>query len=213
MIPFYKQHQEIAAFIEAVDQVLNSNTALIKQDFSAQGNLTAYMRDAFASGDFCDWLYGAGEYRKNGRTIPGVSLILQKLSFSEFKNILEDMLAVKGMYFHDSPYKVALEESRIRFLLDDFIESTINEGQERSHLNRISEIDDTWCFYSLPRNYIHSEDWEKEFLEKEDSLYKPMSDMNADNFMARYFCYLGLDCFLVFYNDRHVYFLLTNGGD
>jgi|GEM_PF-3629517 hypothetical protein len=214
MIPFYKQHREIAAFIEAADQVLNSNTVFIRQDFSGQGDAVAYMKEAFASGAFCDWVWGAGEYTKAGREIPDVGLRLQPLRFPEFKEILEDMLAVEGRYFHDSPYNVKLGESQIRFLVDDFIESTVNEGQESSHLKRLAEINAAWRFYSLPRNYIHSKAWEKEFLEeKQEGAYRPMSDLNADNFLARYFCYLGLDCFLVFHNDEHIYFLLTNGGD
>lgn len=216
MIPFYKQHKEIAAFIEAIDQVLNSNTVFIKQDFSAQSNPATFMKDAFGSGAFCDWVWGAGEYRKNGQQIPHVDLRLQALRFSEFKNILEDMLAVKGNYFHDSPYKVILAENQVRFLVGDFIESTVNDGQERSHLQREKEIDAEWRFYTMPREYIHSEDWEKEFLgQEQQGIYRPMAiaDLNADNFLARYFCYLGLDCFLVFHNGKHIYFLLTNGGD
>jgi hypothetical protein len=216
MIPFYKQHKEIAAFIEAVDQVLNSNSVFIKQDFSAQDNPTGFMKEAFGSGAFCDWVWGAGEYTKGGREIRNVDLRLQALSFSGFKDILEDMLAVKGKYFHDSPYKVKLAENRVRLLLDDFIEATVNDGQESSHLKRMAEIDAEWSFYTMPREYIHSEDWEKEFLWKEQQdIYRPMAmaDLNMDNFLARYFCYLGLDCFLVFHNDQHIYFLLTNGGD
>lgn len=213
MIPFYNQYKEIGAFIESVNQVLNSNTVFIKQDFDPQTDPIAYMREAFASGAFCDWVWGT-EYTWSNRTVPHVDFRLQALGFLEFKDILEDMLAVKGNHFYDSPYKVKLAEAQVRFLLDDFIESTVNEGQERSHFNRIAEIDAGWRFYSLPRNYAHSEEWEREFLEKgQKGVYKPMSDLNADNFMARYFCYLGLDCFLVFHNDQHIYFLLTNGGD
>lgn len=214
MIPFYSQHKEIAAFIEAVDQVLNSNTVFIKQDFYAQGKPVSFIKEAFSSGTFCDWVWGAGEYKRGGREIPNADVRLQALSFSGFKNILEDMLAVKGKFFHDSPYQVKLSENQVRFLLDDFIESTVNEGQESSHLKRMEETDAAWRFYSMPRDYIHSEEWEKEFLAREqEGVYKPMADMNADNFLARYFCYLGLDCFLVFHNDQHIYFLLTNGGD
>lgn len=214
MIPFYKQHKEIVAFIEAVDQVLNSNTVFIKQDFSAHTDPMAYLKEAFSSGAFCDWLWGADEYKRGGREIPSIDFRLQVLKFSGFKSILKDMLAVEGDYFHDSPYKVKLGDSQVRFLLDDFIESTVNEAQEKSHMKRIAEIDTEWHFYSMPRDYINSTNSEKEFLAKEqEGVYKPMSDINADNFLARFFCYLGLDCFLVFHNDKHIYFLLTNGGD
>ncbi len=79
MIPFYKQHKEIAAFIEAVDQVLNSNTVLIKQDFREQSDPVAYMTEVFASGAFCNWLWEAGEYERNGRGIQNVDIGLQAL--------------------------------------------------------------------------------------------------------------------------------------
>ncbi len=211
MIPFYKQHKEINAFIESVDQVLNSATVFIEQDLNGPIDSMAYVDEAFQSGKFYDWMQEAlGETgRKTEPVLLNIEFRLLPVSFGKFKGMLEEMLSVRR-----SPYRVSLGQSQVRFLVDDFIESTVNAGHERSHLQRIEEIDASWRFCCMPRStdgsMLHEID-DPETLEP--GFYKTEGDPNTGNYLSTYFFNMGGDAFLVFHNERKLYFLLANGSD
>lgn len=210
-MPFYSQHTEIKAFIEAVDQVLNSATVFIEQELKTSTDVMAYVDEAFQSGTFYDWMQEAlGEsHRKTEPIRLNIKFRLLPFSFGTFKGMLEEMLSVKR-----SPYGVGLTQNQVRFLVDDFIESTVNADQEKSHLQRMKEIDATWRFYCVPRSHDGSMVHEIDDPEVVQSgLYKAVGNTNTDNYLSRYFFNLGGDAFLIFHNDRKIYFLLCNGSD
>lgn len=208
---FYKNHKQIEAFIESVDQVLNSNTVWIEQALNGPIDSMAYVDEALQSGKFYQWMQEAlGE--KNTSTEPvrlNIQFRLLPVSFGKFKGMLEEMLSVGR-----SPYRVSLEQNQIRFLVDDFIESTVNAEEEKSHLQRTEQIHASWRFYCMPRSYDGPTRHEIDDPETTESgLYKAEGDVNTGNYLSGYFYNLGGDAFLVFHNDRKLYFLLANGSD
>lgn len=211
-MPFYSKHKEIASFIESVDQVLNSNTVFIEQEFEPEGGILAYVDEAFRSGRFYTWMREALGDTDDKATHPlrlNMTFRMLPFSFAQFRYMLEEMLAVER-----SPYRVALSGDQIRFLVDDFLESTVNEGHEKSYHLRSAEIETSWRFYCIPREdgsmHEHEIDYpgaDEEGLRKR-TLY---ADSGSDVF--DYFYNLGGDAFLVFHNEHKVYFLMTNGSD
>lgn len=210
---------DIGLFIESVDQVLNSNTVYIQYNLpSPNFNLVNYIQNLFISGKFYDsFMLALNEAQSvnEQKTITNIELKLLPISFIEFKKILVDMLAVKKVYFHDSPYKVDLGEKTIQFVVDNFIEASLNYENAEPYYNNIKQIEDAWHFYSMPRHYVNEGDDDREFLQNVNGqMYRPMSKINNDNFLGRnYFMYLGLDSFLVFHNKKRIVFLMTNGSD
>jgi hypothetical protein len=210
-MPFYSQHTEIKAFIEAVEQVLNGATVFIEQEFNPSTGVMAYVDEAFQSGKFYDWMQEAlGETtRRTEPELLNIQFRLLPFSFLKFKGMLEEMLSLKR-----SPYSVSLTQNQIRILVDDFIESTVNADQERSHLQRQKEIDRSWRFYCVPRSHdgsmLHEID-DPEVIQS--GLYKAEGNPNTDNYLSTYFFNMGGDAFLIFHNDRKIYFLLSNGSD
>lgn len=210
---------EIESFIESVDQVLNSNTVYIQHDLPSQNfDVANYVKELFLSDTFYNLLNQAlkNKFRSGNeqKIISNIELKLLPISFHEFKKILVDMLAVKKVYFHDSPYKVDLGEKTIQFVVDNFIEAAINYQNAESYSKNTKQIEDSWQFYSMPRDYVNEDIDGLQFLQNiNGQTYRPMSRINSDNFLGNYFCNLGLDCFLVFHNKERVIFLLTNGGD
>lgn len=210
-MPYYSQHKEIAAFIGAVDQVLNSATVLIERELNKQTDIIAYVDEAFRSGKFYSWMMDAlGEdFPKSEPPLLNIQFRLLPFSFGKFKQMLEEMLSVKR-----SPYQIDLAQDHIRLLVDDFIESTVNAGQERSHLQRTEEIETAWRFYCLPRHDPNAWSHEIDYPgTDEGGLCKASGESNTGNYLSDYFYNLYGDAFLVFHNGHKVYFLLTNGSD
>lgn len=212
-MPFYSQHKEIAAFIESVDQVLNSNTVFIEQEFKPGGSILVYVDEAFRSGRFYTWMQEAlGD--PDGKAKYPVTLDIPfrilPLTFAKFKQSLEEMLSVER-----SPYRVALADNQIRFLVDDFIESTVNENHETSHLRRFAEIEASWRFYCIPRHEdLIMNTYEIDYPGTEEVVLRKLAlSAPGRNDPFDYFCNLSGDAFLVFHNERKIYFLMTNGSD
>jgi hypothetical protein len=173
--------------------------------------MIAYVDEVFRSGKFYDWMQEALD--NNGREAEPVLLDIQfrllPVSFLKFKHILETMLALER-----SPYRIALAQNQVRFLVDDFIESTVNADQARSHLQRSDEIETSWRFYGVPRSNGYASSYEIDYAGPDAvGLYKQRGNKNTDNYLANYFYSLVGDAFLVFHNDHKVFFLLTNGSD
>lgn len=201
---------EIRAFTEAVDQVLNSNTVLIRRELPLhrEFDVVAYIAEAFGSGDFHAWFQEALGDSGTERQRLNRSFVLLRFSFAEFRRMLGDMLSEKR-----SPYRVDLPRNQRKFLADDFIEATINAHHERSYLQRAEEIDASWNFYAMPRSIDHIDEHEIDHPESGEMILKTGPDAEPGNYLERYFYGLGGDAFLIFHNDRTLFFLLANGSD
>ena len=196
-------------FIEQTEQVLNSNTIFFSVDLPlGENDAIGFMEQSIKSGKFCDY---AGDtllkLSPEDRSIANLEWRPKEINFNKFKEILVDMLVVRGVHFQDAPYGGNWDEKYATNLVEDFWLSILFENPD-------DESEDQWAFYTMPRDYVNSTKEEIEFLHAPNiSTYRPMSIRNTDNPLGKYFCEFGGDCFLIFHTKMRVYCLLTNGCD
>jgi hypothetical protein len=196
-------------FLSSIDSVLNSNTFLLNIPIEKEHmDLSKFISDFIRSKDFKqlmfqqdivrNWnIFGiynlhskiweefnyTGEFYKED-----FRLSIKKCTYEEFKKRLFYMLTT-----NESFYEKQLSNQEATLILNNFLQEIFNIVDINDNING-------WKFYSIKPDFLNR-----------TYIFNEKSGEEEQNTLFCYFDGFGFDSCTVFYNEKKLYMLLTNG--